>query len=193
MELKDFTNHSGGCQGSDMAWDEIGRRYGFENHIHWRPEHLKNLTPEGHRNMLRDFNKAAEYLGRPTIFKGVELAQRDWLQAFHSDAVFAIARIIAPGEYDGTPTKHFRNNTDHENVSGGSAWACTVAMQMNKPIYVFDMNKGIWMMWSFSGGEFRLIDTPILTECYAGIGSRNITTAGKAAIESVYKKTLQHV
>lgn len=190
MELKDFTNHSGGAEGADRAWDIIGRKYGFETHIHWRPEHLGNLTPEGRQNMIRDFHNAAKYLGRPSIFRNMELAQRNWFQVHHSEAIYAVARIIAPGDYDGTPTVHFKNETDHENVSGGTGWAVAMAILAGKPVYVFNMFDSQWYTWEPVNGVFILYGgTPTLTEAYAGIGSRAINKMGLAAIEEVYKKT----
>lgn len=189
IDIKDFTNHSGGAEGADMTWDKMGRKHGFENHIHWRPEHLSNLTPEGHRDMIRAFTDAAKALGRPTVFRGVELAQRNWLQAHHAYAIYAVARIINPGEFDGTPTRHFKNNTGKQVVSGGTGWAVEMAIQMNKTVYVFNMNDNQWYVWNYHNKEFWPTFIPYLTESYAGIGSRNLTKMGEKAIEEVYLKT----
>src|ERR1044072_8616044 len=172
IDIKDYTNHSGGAEGADMTWDSIGRRYGFDNHVHWRPEHLSNMTPEGRAQMIRDFNQAAQYLGRPSIFRHMEFAQRNWFQVHHSDAVFAIARIITPGDYDGTPTVHYKNETNHDNVSGGTGWACAMAILAGKPVYVFNMTDSQWHIWEPINGCFILYGgTPTLTESYAGIRS----------------------
>lgn len=190
MNLNDYTNHSGGAEGADLSWDEIGKKHGFETHIHWRPEHLTNLTPEGRRDMIRAFSEASKFLGRPSIFRNMEFAQRNWFQAHHAEAIYAIARIIAPGDYDGTPLVHFKNETDHENVSGGTAWACAMGILMGKPVYVFNMKDNFWYIWEPENGKFAVHEqTPTLTESYAGIGSRTITKMGLLAIDSVYKKT----
>ena len=189
MKPIDYSNHSGGAQGADMTWDEIGKKYGFETHIHWRPEHLSILDSEGHNNMLRAYIKAAEALKRPHIFKYMEYCQRNWFQAHHSEAVFAISYIIAPGDKDKNNRK---NETDRETVAGGTGWAVEMAIQMGKPVNVFDMNKNKWYHWGYASQTFvEWPETPWLTETYAGIGARVLTKQGREAIEEVYKKTLQ--
>lgn len=190
MEIKDFTNHSGGAEGADTEWDIIGRKYGFENHIHWRPEHLKNLTPEGHRDMLRSYLDAAKTLVRPEVFKGTALCQRNWIPTSYADSIYAISYILAPGQKD---TLGRENKASKEVVAGGTGWAVEMAIQMGKSVYVFDMNDNEWYVWAEPFGEFMKHPIPVLTEVYSGIGARAITKAGLQAIESVYKKTVEYV
>lgn len=188
MDIKDFTNHSGGCPGSDMKWDKIGRMYGFENHVHWRPDHLNGMDREQKVLMLACFYSAADTLKRPRLFRGVELCQRNWFQAYYSSGVYAISYILENGEKD---LQGRKNNSGKQVVAGGTGWTVEMAIQMHKPVFVFDMNKNFWFLWDDENGFVSIPKdlTPILTQDYAGIGSRNPTASGIKAIEQVYKKT----
>jgi len=185
--MNNYQNHSGGCHGADMEWDRIGRMLGFNNHKHYRPADLKAATPALRAQIEIDILSAALSLGRPTgEFPGKDLVRRNWFQANGAEAIFAISRIINPGELD----KGFINKTGKQIVSGGTAWACEMAIQMGKSVYVFDMKTNGWYCWWL--GRFGYIQVPTLTEHYAGIGSRNLTPEALKAITDVYTKTLEH-
>lgn len=186
-----YTNHSGGARGADYEWKVKGGPYGVKT-IDWRPEHLTNLTPEGREKMQKDFQKAAMALKRPQIFKGMELAQRNWLPAHHAKAIYAIGYIILPGDED---YKGFVNDTEKEIVAGGTGWIVEMAIQMRKSVYVYDMQFDRWCIWRNDLNRFDAFAegvSPTLVETFSGVGSRIITPRGISAIEDVYKKTLNH-
>jgi hypothetical protein len=188
MNPENYINHSGGAPGSDQKWDEIGRKFGFTNHKHWRPEHLKDLNPQEREQMLKDVKSAAIALKRPFEFKGIELVQRNWFPACHAQAVYAIGYIIKPGELE---PRGFINKTGKEKLAGGTAWAVEMAIQKGKGVAVFDMKTDLWYVWEHSPKRFFPVDyIPTLTEVFAGIGSRVITSKGENAINNVYMATL---
>lgn len=182
-----YINHSGGCQGADMEWDRIGRELGFNNHKHYRPADLKAADSETKQLIETDVLATASALGRPTTeFPGKDLVRRNWFQANGADAIFAISYLIQPLGID---RRGFVNNTGKEIVAGGTAWACEMAIQMGKPVHVFDTVTNQWYRWD--GAIFQPEETPILTENYAGIGSRNVTDTARQAIRDVYTLTLK--
>lgn len=175
--MSDFTNHSGGAIGSDSEWDSIGRSYGMIKNKHYYFEGFK--TPKGNESIPVELkNEADEKLKNanktlnrkfPTSNEYVNnLLRRNWWQVKNSDAIFAISTIT--------------NN----KVDGGTGWAVHMAISKNKPVYVFDQSKNKWFTWN---GSFIEINTPILTENFAGIGTREINQNGKKAINDVYEKT----
>jgi hypothetical protein len=185
--MNNYINHSGGCEGADMEWDRIGREHGFNNHKHYRPSDLKRASAEVKQLIETDVFAAASALQRPTEeFPGKDLVRRNWFQANGADAIFAISRIVQPFDKD----KGFSNLTGKQIVAGGTAWACEMAIQMGKPVHVFDIIKGFWFYWN--GTEFKPELIPILTQNYAGIGSRNLTDSARQAIKLVYLKTLEN-
>lgn len=186
-----YTNNSGGAKGADLKWDEVGRKFGVVNHKHWRPKDLATLSASYYAIMLREVESAAITLRRPSSFKGVEMVQRNWLQVITSNGIYAIGRIIAPGDVD---FKGFRNNSGKEIVAGGTGWAVEMGIQRGKKIYVFDMDTNDWKFWDYVHKKFTLVEeTPELIFSFAGIGSRELTKEGEQAIFDVYQATFPDI
>jgi len=182
----EYINYSGGANGADMTWDKIGREFGVTKHAHWRPHDLKDLSPEDQVLSMKAVISAAEVLKRPSSFKDTELVQRNWLQVVNAEAIYAISRIIEPGGFD----KGFINKSGKQVVSGGTGWAVEMAIQIGKPVAVFDMNTNKWYWWVSAESKFKLsTDTVILTRLFAGISSRFISLDGIKAIRDVYTAT----
>ena len=178
----EFTNHSGGALGADSMFDTIGKEFGQENHRHY---YYGSKTPKGNvlltesqvKEGIVEMNKAAKILGKnPSKQSTINLLARNWFQVKNADAVFA----IAPLEDTKTPI-----------VEGGTGWAVAMAWENNKPINVFDTKTNTWFLLNkkLSNRPIELLEAPVLTKNFAGIGSRNITEAGKQAIRDVYEKT----
>src|SRR6185369_10790244 len=93
--------HSGGCPGSDMAWETIGEEYGvktiaysFEGHTQYG-KNRKILTvtelEEGFEAVLKANETLKRYpQGQPTYVKN--LLARNWFQVKNSRAIFAIGK-----------------------------------------------------------------------------------------------------
>jgi len=143
-----------------------------------------------------------------SIYFAGGLVRRDFLQAKASDAIFAISDIILPNE-EGKPVKgkRYSNKINKAIVDGGTGYAVQMAINLGKPVYVFHQGSNKdnsteigWYKWeseynllreNTNKGKFVKVDTPILTEKFAGIGTREINEAGKQAIEDVYNKTFK--
>lgn len=180
-----FVNHSGGAAGADSMWDEIGKEFGMINNRHYHA--MNEKTPKGNiplSNTLLEaadehVRKANETLQRkyPTSSKYVDnLLRRNWYQVSSSDAVFAIGELV---------------NEKTPIVKGGTGWAVQMALDNNKSAYVFDQSLGKWFLLKkeLSAQPIELEQPPILTEKFAGVGTRKINDAGKQAIRDVYEET----
>ena len=170
-----YNNHTGGAIGADSMWDEIGREFGVTNHFHYwykksnpksLPEH--EITEEEYQEGVSMINQANKTLKRRNIDKYMHLLARNWVQVKNAETIFAIGL--------------FKGN----KVAGGTGWACQMAIDNDKELYVFDQSKKQWYYWD---KKFVVCVTPKLTKEYAGIGSRKITDGGIQAIRNVYKKT----
>ena len=75
-----FVNHSGGASGADTSWDQIGRKFGFVTHKHYREPNARtvdssilrsqsispvNMTESEWREGVQKADQAAMDLGRP--------------------------------------------------------------------------------------------------------------------------------
>jgi hypothetical protein len=119
---------------------------------------------------------------------------RNWAQVKNSDAVFAISSIGKAGDVwkaDLGKPKAEQRVLIKDAIQGGTGYAVEMAIQQNKPVYVFDQNESKWFTWN--GSEFTEVNTPSLTKNFAGIGTREINEIGKQAITDVYINTLQGV
>lgn len=184
---KDYTNYSGAAIGGDTIWANIGKEFGIGKQVDYRPEDLNRLNAEQKAEVENAYQKAVKDLGRGMLaansFPG-GLVRRDYLQAKAADSVFAISTILEPGQKD---KKGYINKTDHQVVEGGTGYAVQMAINLGKPVYVFDQLKNKWFKWENT--SFVETEIPTLTNKYAGIGTREINEKGKQAIRDVYEKT----
>ena len=191
----EFINHSGGAIGSDTAWDEIGREFGMVNNKHyWTLE----KTPNGNTEISRlDYEEGRFESARAAKRNfGYQYAAmkdsrliRNWSQVKHSDAVFAIGTIAQIEEKVFPKQSNDTRLATNPTVTGGTGYAVGMAINHNKPVYVFDQNKNQWYTWNKEQNNFIETDTPTLTKNFAGIGTRQINENGKQAIRNVYEKT----
>lgn len=113
------------------------------------------------------------------------LLSRNWFQVKNSDAIYAIGVIQKPG---------------WNIVNGGTGWAVQMAIDNNKPVYVFDQQEGHWFQYSTIkdenlndiGGRFITtkdsVFLPKLTDKFAGIGTREINENGINAIKKLLEQ-----
>ena len=177
-------NHSGGCKGADMCWENEGLPYGvesisysFHNHIQYSYNQKKLTTTElkegwdnvmvAEKTLQRNLSLIAE---KPYV---QNLIARNWFQVKGGDTVFAVSTF---------------ENDNHTQVKGGTGWSVQMAIDNKKPIYFFDQKGRQWYWYNYKIEKFtKLIGTPKLTNDFAGIGSANLNTHGIQAIKEVYR------
>ena len=117
---------------------------------------------------------------------------RNWAQVYGGDAVFAIGTIGKKGEiWQGDEQAKQPRRLLKLAVQGGTGYAVEMAIQANKPVYVFDQIRKEW--YKNINGVWSRSEVPTLTENFAGIGTRKINEAGKQAIRDVYANTFKPV
>lgn len=167
---QDYTMNSGGAYGGDTYWDVIGRSFGLTKINHFRPIDNQNMSITLRDNNVKPFsitheqsNYAREQVkqltGRdlPYTLAG-ELLARDFYQVDKSDGVFAVANITS----------------SQKSVEGGTNMSVQVGIKQGKPVHVYDLNTENWYQYNQSTGRFEVEDTPVLTNSFAGVGTRNI-------------------
>ena len=201
-DLSGYENYAGDAEGADKYWATRGYEYGLGKQVDFTISSYDQLEDELKEEIEQAYKTAVARLGRKELAKDSDrgkLVRRDYLQVKYSDAVFAVSEIILTGEkgkaVNGT---RYENNTKNAIVDGGTGYAVQMAIDLGKPVYVFhqgtlvdNTTKVGWYEWN--GTEFEAIDTPILTQKYAGVGSRQLNEAGKKAIEDVYKNTIDFI
>ena len=182
-----YTLTSGDAKGADAAWTTAAYEFGIIDKRNYTAKSYTELSEQEKAEADSEYIKAAQALKKSLASKDTysgKLVRRDWLQVKNADAVFAVSRILQP---NAVGERGYVNTTGHEVVDGGTGYAVQMAINNNKPVHVFDQNRNQWFTWD--GSKFVAEETPTLTRRFAGVGTRNLSEEGKAAIRSVFSKT----
>lgn len=183
------TLNSGGANGADLCFARCAASAGHTvRHYHFKrglvshaltmivndfvwltQEQLNEADPylkEVNKTLKRTFPAQSDYTNN--------LLRRNYWQIKDTEMVYAVAPLM------------------YGNVLGGTAWAIEMAKYKGVVIHLFDVNLNRWMRWSYMNDEWDFLAAPDalkpnLFSIYTGIGSRNITVGGIAAIEGLYK------
>lgn len=177
-----YINHSGGAIGADSTFDSIGKSKGFNVHRHYyhgkkTPMGNLEITDRELREGWLHVLQANKTLKRkPHAYQ--DLLSRNWFQVKNADAIFAIGELKTTSE-----------------VNGGTGWAVQMAIDSHKTVYVFDQTivYYCWFVYDYETKKFECCEAPVLTENYAGIGTRSINEKGIKAITKLYDDTLKHM
>lgn len=188
--MSEWVNHSGGCEGADMYWETEGNKYNvfsiaysFSNHTQYGENRLiltEDELWEGWKNIQKASVGIKRPLGKIQFNPYIRnLLCRNWFQVKGGDAIFAIGTL---------------QNSNYSIVNGGTGWAVQMAIDNQKPIYLFEQNLDIWLIYDYNLSKFVEIDyIPTLTKHFAGIGTRDLKDNGRFAIQQIYKHTFNHL
>lgn len=139
------------------------------------PEHLTAADPylmRANKGVVRTFPSGSEHVNN--------LLRRNLYQVRWSESVYAVSR--------------FSSDRSMLMIDGGTAWACQMYVDRflydQEPmdlcqLYLFDQTSGTWHAWK---RRWDRIDAPPKPHgIYAGIGSRDLSDAGSAAIAALYQ------
>ena len=193
LDLTNIVCHSGGALGADTEWETIGQEFGVKTraYSHKTPLHQSpnkvEISESDYKEGVEEINKANKWLNRYGIHKYMNLLARNWAQVKYSDEVLAIGVIVKKGEKN---PKGYYNKGKYDMVDGGTGYACQMAINHQKPVYVFDQIRDKWFRWSYSSLCYMECKCPKIThQNFAGIGTREIKSNGIQAIRDVYNKT----
>jgi hypothetical protein len=172
---------SGGARGADLAWGRAACCLGHRV-MHFSFAAHKTRARRRERVMLDDaaLRLADPYLGvanvrlkrrwPPRTEYAANLLRRDWYEVKDAARVYAVASRDAAGA-----------------IEGGTAWAVTLFLLRHEfglcPAFLFDQEQRHWLRWD---GVWEPIETPpIPSGAWAGIGTRDLTRAGRKAIRDL--------
>ena len=179
MNPQDVTLFSGGARGAEETFGQQAERYGltevnftFEGHHLRRTKNTRDLSTDAlsksdvsmaevSKRLHRDFST------RPWMR---QILQSIWHQVNNGYQVFVVGTI----QGDGT-------------VKGGTGWAVELAKMFNRPLHVFDQDKGDWFTWR--NGTWVGEVPQISHESVCGTGTRELNDAGRRAIEELFTRS----
>ena len=197
IDYDNLVCHSGGAEGSDIAWETIGESFGVKTKAYsYKTKYHKSLnkveiSDDDYNEGVIEVNKANKWLNRFGIHKYMNLLARNWAQVKYSDQIFAIGHIVKSG---GKSSKGYYNKSKYDVIDGGTGYAVMMGINNNKEIFVFDQDKDKWFRWSYSAFHFiEIKEVPIISvQNFAGIGTRELQQNGYKSIENVYKITFKN-
>jgi hypothetical protein len=178
---------SGGADGADLQWGMNAGRDG-QSVIHWSFDGHRSQAPAQELVVLTEeqlvradeaLKKASKPLKRPWPGKRSQnvksLLRRNWYQVQWAEAVYAVASF----RHDGV-------------VNGGTGWAVQMFLDRHEqlaqfeplPLYVFDQDNEQW--FQYVGGWKPIESPPKPQGVWAGIGTRELNSAGKWAIRNLF-------
>ena len=198
IDLTNIVCHSGGAEGSDTYWENIGEEFGVKTkaYSYKTPKHTSpnkvEISEDDYKEGIIEVNKANKFLNRYGIHKYMNLLARNWAQVKYSKQIFAVGTIIKPGDKN---NRGYYNKGKYDIVDGGTGYAVRMGINNEREVYVFDQIKEKWFRWSYS--SLRFVDigkVPSITEQdFAGIGTREILPNGIKAIRDVYELTFNKI
>jgi hypothetical protein len=172
---------SGGARGAEATfgrcaeqWQVRETHYSFEGHRGLERE--RGVVVLNEDELKRgDFSLvyASHRLGRPLseIPNIKRILQTMWHQITIAGQVFVIGAL-----------------QDNGTVRGGTGWGAELARLWNKPVFVYDQERGSWFRWD--GTEWRSEDSPVIERTtFAGIGTTRLTDGGAAAIRKLFENS----
>lgn len=184
--MKTFVCHSGGAAGADYYFETLGNdfhvktiAYSYKTKHHYS-ENKKELSQAEFHEGCQMVERANQTLRRFRYQRMKNLLARNWFQVKNADEIFAIGSI--------------KRQKEIQFVKGGTGWAVQMAIDSNKPVFVFDQNEARWYYWDFYKKDFLVYEQEprITSSNFAGIGTRKINMFGIQAIENLYQKTFKN-
>ena len=180
MNASECVLYSGGLKGAEAAFGAAAERYGIEE---------VNFTFDGHQiertrgvrtlshAELRHGDVSLAYVSKlmhrhyPDTDYIKQVLQTIWHQVNNAQEIYVVGKILD----DGT-------------VMGGTGWGAEFAKLCNKPLYVFDQERGAWSQWN--GAAWEQAAAPVITHPhFAGTGTRYLQDNGKVAIDELFARS----
>ncbi len=177
LAKENCTLYSGGLKGAETAFGEAAEKWSIKEvnfcYSGQKTHRKKNLAVLTDRELKRgDISmELVSQMMRRTYYETDKI--RKVLQTiFHmvnkGHQVFVIGAIL-------------EDNT----VKGGTGWAVELAKLFNRPLSVYDQEKGNWYSWK-QGSWIQ--DTPKIEHTtFVGSGTRNLSENGRQAIEELFE------
>ncbi len=177
MNPSECVLYSGGLKGAEAAFGAVAERYGieevnftFDGHQIERTRGVRTLT----HAELRQGDVSLAYVSKlmhrhyPDTDYIKRVLQTIWHQVNNAQEIYVVGRILE----DGT-------------VMGGTGWGAEFAKLCNKPLLVFDQERGAWSQWA--GSAWQATPAPMIGHThFAGTGTRYLRDNARAAIEQLF-------
>ncbi len=177
--MNEFHLYSGALKGAEETFGKCAQKYGiqetnfsFEGHVCARDENITLLSDEELEKGNVSMAIVSERMGR-RYARGNKI-RKVFQLIFHM--VNRGYQVIAVGWIQPDKT-----------VKGGTGWGVELAKFFNRPVHVFDQGTDKW--YAFKDNEWVENAPTISHKTFCGTGTRNLSPAGKKAIEDLFSRS----
>ena len=179
IDTSQYTLYSGGLKGAEAEfginadkWKIREVNFSYKGHHMHRVKDVYVLTDEELRQGDISMAIVSKHMGR--TYAEAEKIRKVIQSIFHmanwGQQIFAVGWIQP-------------DNT----VRGGTGWAVELAKFFNKPVSVFDQDKGGWFTWD---GSKWMPDLPVISyKEFTGTGTRFLDDRGKESISELFERS----
>jgi hypothetical protein len=177
--------HSGGAEGADTYFEEIGSKYGIQTLAYsyktafHRSVNKHEISEEEFQEGCLAVFKANETLKKYRLKPYLKLYARSWFQVKNAEQIFAISSFI--------------QIENQQLVKGGTGVTVQMAIDAKKEVFVFEQKSNAWFYWDYPQTLFvPMNENPKITSSdFAGIGARKINADGIIAIENLMENSFK--
>jgi len=171
----------GGHKGAESEFGAAAEKWGisettlsFEGHRMERAKNVEVLSDETLRQGRVSMEFVFQTLGRRfATGKGLRRVIKSMFHVVtRSDELFAVGWIV-----------------EDDHVKGGTGWGVELAKFFNRKVHIFDQDKNRWYSWV--DGKWEPSDPELPSGAFSGTGTRNLTAAGKEAIDELFARSLE--
>ncbi|MEA2625445.1 MAG: hypothetical protein QOD06_1490 [Candidatus Binatota bacterium] len=177
MNPSDCILYSGGMKGAEAAFGAAAERHGveevnftFDGHKIERSRGLRTLNHEelGRGDVSLAYVSKLMHRHYPNTDYIKKVLQSIWHQVNGAQEIYVVGKIL-----------------DDDTVMGGTGWGAEFAKLCNKPLFVFDQDRGAWSRWNES--SWQSVGAPVISHIhFAGTGTRDLRDDGREAIERLF-------
>jgi len=171
---------SSGLKGAETAFGEMAAKYGVKSTVFTFDGHPAALSGGDNVVTLSD-----EDLGRGNISMEIvsKMMNRNYYQA---EKIRKVLQVLFHAVNKGHQVFAVGAILEDNTVKGGTGWAVELAKLFNRPLSVFDQDKGEWFSWK--DGAWQQEAPAISFTTFVGSGTRNLNEKGQKAIEDLFAK-----
>jgi hypothetical protein len=103
-----------------------------------------------------------------------KILQSIWHQINNGQEIYVIGKIL-----------------EDKTVKGGTGWGAEFAKLCNKPLHVFDQERGQWFTWNEGSWiDRKKGDEPVIREThFTGTGTRFLEESGRKAVDELFRRS----
>ena len=180
--LNDYLVVTGGSQGTEQAAETLARDYGIPVAIKIGPNHPRSsritpLTREELNDACEPMGNAAHAITRPVPKSPIacELLLRYYFVVNEADSIFVFGYL----------------SSSQKQVQGNTGFAVQAAIELQKRIFLYDVNFHQWYEWHPPSARFSPMRArfPILAPKSAILGSKAFPSKAQQALTSLFERT----